>query len=144
MIIGGALHPPIGEEEMENIFNDDYDLLIIVRNYFVNSGYEGIYIPLPNKNGEMLADGDHVKIEDTKAIDAINNLKNRGYKVIGKDNNTIYFQRWSNLDCGRGIAYSIEGNKIEFFDLKRQIPLPESNWYYYETDFNEWKLQHNQ
>ena len=58
---------------------------------------------------------------------------------MGRDRNTIYFQRWSNLDNGRGVAYSIDGSTPTLQFLTKLEPLSESNWYYYEEDYNEWK-----
>ena len=63
------------------------------------------------------------------------------YNVIDKENNVISFQRFSTLDAGKGIAYSIDGhipdqNSIQFLTKIEQ--LSEEGWYYYESDFNEW------
>jgi len=141
LIIGGVFSQPIGKEKMVKIFDEDHELIAIVTNYLANSGYEKVYIPSTTESGEMSNSGTSVKIDDVEVVEAINTLKKRGYSVIGKDSNTIHFQRWSNLDNGRGIAYSINGNEPTLQFLTKLEPLSEPNWYYYEEDFNEWKMK---
>ena len=132
--IGGAFSPPIGKEKMEKIFDEDRELLFIVTNYLISSDYEIAYIPPDMKDGEIYISGDYAEIEDVEIIKAINKLKERGYKGISIEDYTIHFQRWSNLDKGRGIAYSIDGSEPTLQFLTKLEPLSEPNWYYYEED----------
>ena len=82
-----------------------------------------------------------VLIKDEQIMHSINTLISRGYDVITKDNNTVSFQRWSNLDAGRGIAFSIDGTQPNLQFITKLEKIRESNWYYYEEDFNEWNLK---
>lgn len=138
---GGFFNFPIGKEKMETVFTKDHELLTTITNYLANSGYDSVYIPSTIESGEMSNAGRTVKIDDVEVVTAINTLKKRGYSVIGKDGNTIHFQRWSNLDNGRGITYSINGNEPTLQFLTKLEPLPEPNWYYYEEDYNEWRIR---
>ena len=135
IIISGVLNPPISEERMEKILNKDYDLLTTVTDYLANSGYESVYIPSYTTD---------VKIEDAEVVQAINSLQSRGYDVISKDGDIISFQRWSIMNNDRGIAYSVDGSAptsqaLQF--LTKVEPMTVPNWYYYEENYNEWRLE---
>ena len=67
----------------------------------------------------------------------------RGYKGIGRDGNTIYFVRWTRLmDFGAGIAYSVNGKDEPELDFVTKLePLSEDGWYFYEEDYNEWRVR---
>ena len=137
LIIGGFFPPPINEIKMEKIFNNDKRYLNIVVEYFQN--YEDVYITDTMDSAEISIGGSYIKIDNKIVIESIDYLKKHGYSVIDKENNAICFQRWSNLDCGRGIAYSINGSEPILQFLTKIEQLSDPNWYYYETDFNEWR-----
>ena len=81
-------------------------------------------------------------ITDEYIISCIDFLQDQnGYSVIGKDNNTIYFQIWSNVDSGRGFSYSVDSKEPVLPFLTKLEKLQENNWYYYEEDYNEWRLR---
>ncbi len=141
IIGGGFFNSPIGKEKMETIFTKDQELLTNVTNYLTNSGYDTVYIPSTMESGEMSNAGTTVKIDDIEVATTINTLKKRGYSVIGRDGNTIHFQRWANLDNGCGIAYSINGNEPTLQFLTKLEPMTEPNWYYYEENYNEWRTR---
>lgn len=141
LFIGGFFFPPITQEGMEKHFQNDKEYIFVVNEYLVNSKYGEIYIPSTMESGEMSNAGTPVKINETEVVTAINTLKKRGYSVIGKDGNTIHFQRWSNLDNGRGVAYSVNGNEPTLQFLTKLEPLTEPNWYYYEENYNEWRTR---
>ena len=137
--IGGIFDSAIEKEEMELIFNKDYELLVIVLNYLASSNHAEIYIHSTMESGELSARGHRIDIEDVEVIDAIDALMRRGYSVIGREENTIHFQRWASRHAGRGVAYSIDGSEPSLFFLTKLEPLSVPNWYYYEEDFNEWR-----
>jgi len=146
LFLGGAFRPAINYERMEEIFDEDYELLIIVRDYLKNSTYEHIYIHSTMDRREMSVRGHRTEIEDIKTIEAIDALMNLGYSAMGKNGNTIYFLRWSVRNAGRGIVYSIDGNEPTETNLQFLTglePLSVSNWYYYEEDFNEWRRRNS-
>ena len=143
LFIGGFFFPPTTQEGMEKNFQKDKEYIFTVAEYIANSKYGEIYIPTTMESGEMSNAGTPVKIDNVEVVTAIETLKKRGYSVIGKSGNTIHFQRWSNLDNGRGIAYSINGNVPNLQFLTKLEPLSDENWYYYEEDFNEWKRRDN-
>lgn len=93
-----------------------------------------------SNNGQM---GSTFEIYDKNALSDIYYIAiDCKYSVINKENNVISFQRFSTLDAGKGIAYSIDRhipdqNSIQF--LTKIERLSEEGWYYYEADFNEWE-----
>lgn len=134
LIIGGVFFPPISHEGVEKRFQQHKEYILTVTDYFEKSEYRNIYINLSMKSNEFSVGGERVIIEDADIVKAIAYLKRNGCSVIIRDEETIQFQMWANLDSGRGIAYSINGEKpvIEF--LTKLEPLSENNWYYYEED----------
>ncbi len=126
-------------ESVSKIFEKDKEQLFVVSKYFEYSDYETIYIPSSMKSGTMSIEGVHKSIQEPEIVYAIEELKNKGYSVIGKNGNTIFFQRSSNLDSGLGIAYSINRKELQLEFLTKCEPLLEDGWYYYEEDYNLWK-----
>jgi len=143
MFIGGCA--ALTMEKMENFFDKDYDLLSEMVTYMTNLEYESISIN-NKESSEMSVDSStRIAIEDTDIIKVINKLKSLGYSTISKGDNAISFLRWSNMDNGRGVVYSIDGNEpssdytLPF--LTKLEPLSKPNWYYYEEDYNEWRIR---
>lgn len=141
IFIGGNFFVPLDYESAEKKFENKKEEIYIVNQYFSELRYNCIYIPASMDNDIMSADGSDVKIESSEVIQSIKKLKENGCTVIGKENNTIYFQMWSNLDSGHGIAHTIDGTEPTLQFLTKSKKLNEDNWYYYEEDFNEWKLK---
>ena len=139
LYIGGFFLPPIDQDKMERIFLGDREYLIRVKNYIADVDCDDVYISATMNMGEIHISGENMQIEDDEVSESFEKLKKRGYRVISKDGNTINFLRWSNLDNGRGVAFSIDGSEPKLQFLTKLEPLSEPNWYYYEEDFNEWK-----
>ena len=141
--LGGfvAFGRPIGAEQMERIFVEDYELLETVTRFLVDSGHLSAHIRRSDiANGEIhvFDVGSNVQIEDTNTLEALEELVSRGYSVIVMSDNAIRFQRWSSRDIGHGIVFSIDGNAPELHALTRLEPLPKPSWYYYESNFRVW------
>ena len=140
------------ENKIENTFNNDLELLETVVCYLENSGYESVYV-----HKTMFDYG----IEDKEAVKAIKQIFRRGYDVVAKSDNIIYFLRWTRFkDFGSGFVFSVDGvepnygvdpknplygseaSPTQIMFLTKLEPLSESNWYYYEEDFNEWRIRY--
>ena len=106
-----------------------------ISNYLIKNGIDELYINLNEYNEE-------VQIGDRNIMEEIEKLTNKRYLVIEKNDNTIVFMRWSNLNSGRGFVYSINGSIPELQFLTYLKECSEPNWYYYEEDFNKWKSEH--
>ena len=142
MLKSGIIPFPFNYESIDNIFKKDQMEIFAVSKYFEESDYQEIYIPSSMNRGIMsIEDGMHKNIQELEVVEAIEKLKAKGYSVIGKEKNTIYFQRWSDLDSAQGIAYSIDGNEPVLHSLIKCKPLSKAGWYYYEEDYDEWLLK---
>ena len=94
LFIGGVFSVPLNYKNAEKQFERKKEDMYIVSSYFSDLNYENIYIPNSMDIGIMSIDGNNVKIENDKVIQSIEKLKNNYCSVIGKENNTIYFQMW--------------------------------------------------
>ena len=150
-IISGAFcNPRIDKRQMERIFAADYDLLKIVTSYLVASEYPSISLFPEIDNGLMSVFSDElgaqrISINDEAVVRAIEALRERGYGLIIKRNNTVQFSRWTMRDRGRGIVHSIDEaipDYSAFSFLTNLEPLSVNGWYYYEEDFREWRVRY--
>ncbi|MCL2843124.1 MAG: hypothetical protein FWE28_06625 [Oscillospiraceae bacterium] len=87
-----VVNPAIGPERMERIFEEDYELLAIVRDYFISSGHESIFLHHTTESEAISLGGRSVEIEDDEVIETISTLWEQGYRSIGRRGNAIYFQ----------------------------------------------------
>ncbi len=95
------------------------------------------------KDGKIAKD---VEITDKDALDTISRLLKKGYLDIDKEENSISFDRWKNLfGCFRGFAFSYDSSgELDIQFLTEQRALSKADWYYYVSDYNEWRsLQYN-
>ena len=134
LFIGGFFNSPINENSIETEFSRNYKLMITVVDYLKLAGDADVYINSSFGKGVISISGTEMKIGIDEVEDAIHKLQNRGFSVISKEGKTIVFQRWSNLDNGRGVAYSIDGLEPKLQFLTKVEPLTETNWYYYEEN----------
>ena len=153
LMIGGF--PRISQKKVEKIFFNDFETLAIIVDYMEKSECTEITI---QSNAYIYDDGEYgtwfvhddtenngtKKIADEEIVNLLDMLfKHKKYEVISKVGNTISFQLWSNRDQGKGIAYTLDGNVPTLDYLTKFEKLNDENWYYYEEDFNEWKLRNS-
>lgn len=127
----------------EKCFEKDKDYLFKVNEYLSGFGNETI-IYLSDMGISMKVDGEDFPIEEIAVSSELEKLSDLGYKSITKAGNYIAYLRWADLDSGRGIVYSVDGNTPDLQFLTKIEPLSEENWYYYEEDFNEWESTHGE
>ena len=127
MFIGGLFNPPMNEKEMIELFDKDKELLCESADDLSEKG--NIYLCLDDNSSK----------EELTEISK--KLYDRGYEILSKNDTCVSYQKWSNLDAGRGFVYSYNGTEPSLLFMTKLIPLNEKGWYYYEEDFNEWKKQ---
>lgn len=155
LMIGGLFNPPINQEKAEKVLLNDYESICTIVDYMKNSEYIDISI---QSNDYVYGDGNYgtwyvyddtlkkqdagnKRIKDKNIVDILDMLfVKKTYQNISKNGNTISFLLWSNLDEGRGIAYTLDGSIPTLQFLTKSEKLKKENWYYYEENFNEWKL----
>jgi len=142
IMLSGIWRPPISQRKMTKLFEQDFEELLIVKNYLDESVYSDIVIHEYMDSDLMATMDENVAIDDPCVVDALKSLKKKRYSTIWKSSNTIEFQRWYNLDNHRGIVFSMDGNVPDIQFLTKLVQLSETDWYYYESDYNEWRL-HN-
>lgn len=132
------------KEKIEEYYEHDKDDLIIVADYLSNMKYPFVNIDESNLEDEVIFTGASTQYQPISDENALKSLKKlidaEDYILIGKDHNTIFFQKWSFLEKDRGIAMSIDKDKspaVEF--IIKSEPLSEAGWYYYEADYEKYR-----
>lgn len=87
---------------------------------------------------------EEVEIEDFSVKWAANMLYLAGGEQIYAYDGIVGIVIWTNLaDFGAGIVYSNGNNRIQIEQnidyLTKLLPLDQSGWYYYESDYNEYR-----
>ena len=130
---------PLSAQATKRDFNKNYSDIVIVTNYFLDSEYSYINVWNTSESGTMFTglETGKVKIDDSQVIASISTLFKRGYSVIRKTDDAIYFQRSTRgTDFGSGVVYSADSKTFGIENLTRIEALSIDKWYYYESDFN--------
>ncbi|MDR2167537.1 MAG: hypothetical protein LBE35_06790 [Clostridiales bacterium] len=134
-----------GQWLAERHFSRDYEAIIIVRDYLARARPRTITIHEINGAYTMHVQGrGNVQISDPQVADAVRLLFRRGYSSISMRQNSVIFVRFSGLDIGRGVVYSFRGQtpgEETFTYLTHIEPLWLPGWYYFEDDFNTWRIR---
>jgi len=137
--------PGPGFENAEKYFNRNKALFTEVKDFFAESKYEDVVVLSFEREGRMSNRGNSVPINNEEAERNIEKLRRRGYKTVGKTGGVVYFSsQFGFLDYAVGFAYSVGGNvpndsSITFLTLIE--PLAEDGWYYFEADYNEYRIR---
>jgi hypothetical protein len=132
-----AFPPPLSQKANEEIFIKNRHIILLATHYLINNDDYSIYI-----SGRELKEG-AVIIEDTQVADAMKTLFSESYSVISKDGNIISFMRHTEyMSFESGIAYIIDVNEPHIEYATKLEPMSEPNWYYYESDLNEYKRRY--
>lgn len=138
---------PPDVDEVENVFGECYNDIGIVADFLISTEYESIIMDSSRRTGAKKIDGyHHQSVEltlDKKTDDAVKHLLRNGYEVIVKRENTIQLIQWRWLnDVSCGIAYSINGHELPDVQYVTECtPMKEEGWYYYVSDYNQWRLK---
>ncbi len=141
-LCAGCRSTPPTVEAVEERFNENYDDILTVVSFMINSGHEDIQIR--DYSGTMYVDFEWIDITDASVNSAVERLLGSNlYRYIFKSGNTIQFIQWTGLqDIGCGITYTINGIDLpEIQHMTEIVPLSQDGWYYYVDDYNEWRLQ---
>lgn len=135
---------PPNKDKMEKFYQREKEDLIIISEYLNGLNYSFISIDKRGIEDGVMFTGAYTryqKIDDEIVLQALKRMLNtKKCVVIGKNHNTVFFQKWQFLDKDRGIAVSINEEEqiwVEF--LIKSEPLSEIGWYYYEADYEKWR-----
>lgn len=134
-----------GVSGIERDFERNRELIFRVRDYLAELEYDDVFIPFHMERGIMSVNaGRRTPIENAQIVSAIERLRRRGYRSISKRNNVISFTRVSFGDRARGVAYSIDREvpcELALTFLIEIEPLNREGWYFFEVDFNVWRVR---
>lgn len=149
---------PPDSESCEKSFDSDRSHLKRISYYLTKNGYvtatisESDYgldtVTISDGVKAVKVDGEVINIScDGEEIKDKNILKSLGYlfvlkdyDVISKNGDTIYFEKWSFGNQQRGISLLLDETKgfnIQY--VVETVPLAEKGWYYYRSDYEEWR-----
>ncbi len=129
---------------IEDRFQHSKEDILLVTEYLAHCGYENFYIRADGKTA--LADLTDIAITDTDVMSAVEHLEKEGFYSFDKHGNTVEFLMWKGfiVDIGCGILYSINGRDEPAAPYMTKIePLSERGWYYYVSDFNQWRIEND-
>lgn len=135
-------------EQLETIINfcrslDGYERIDFDNCDFLYDGKE-VYTFFPEQEGSFDASKIvEIEIEDKEVLNALYKLFKKGYGIISCNKTGIEFQRIIGIERSEGIAYSFGDSVPEIDFLIYSEPLSKDGWYYYISDFNEYKRQNN-
>ena len=130
-------------EDGKREFEKNKENMHVLCEYLIENNYKDVYISFSIFDDKITLNGEKIEFDKFEKSDVLTELKRDGYKVIVRNDNTIHFQRWSNMDSGCGIAYVTNGDVPKLQFLTRLKSLPKKNWYYYEENYNEWRKKHD-
>ena len=133
-----SVFPYSSEEKIIDGFQSDSEPFDEIVKYLISPEIEEIFI---YDDGEKWThEPEHIQgITDADIDRIIRIAKKKKYLIVEKTDSYIEFQLWANLDSSKGLIYSlIEGQPRKQY-LTKMVPLSQKNWYYYETDINEYR-----
>ena len=140
-------------EDMKEDFSLNQKYIFMVRDFLISSEFEEISILERHviEHQEMFTglETGRVPIDDAEILEALRTLFDNGYRSMSKGDNLVAFLRWTGLDTGIGLVYSICGrtptvpsntNILQFL-VHIELFIIE-NWYFYIEDFNVWRSRY--
>lgn len=140
-----AILPP-DQKAMEKCFQEDRSDLALAADYLSRIDYGYVVIDESGLDENVMftgADTRYQNMNDPSFTAVLNRLLGwGGYNRITKSDGTIVFEKWGFGDMDRGIAYPItEGTRPNVEFLIKAEPLSENGWYYYEADYEQYRIQ---
>ena len=136
------------KENAEKLLSRNEDEFTIVAEYMSGYGQNSASI-FEEKETVFIFDGSsgrYEEITDRRVKKAVDRLRSRGVDNIHWDGeNSTHFLVWTFfMDFGAGIVYTNDSSKephVQFLTKAEHLSL--DGWYYYEADYNEWRLNNS-
>ena len=140
----GKWTSPPDHDQIEDVFEANQEDFQMLADYMTGLGCDSI---IDAADGRIFRCDtfSYEQINDKEIEKCIRRLL--GKRIIieaSKDDNTVEFYMWGHYiqPIGCGAAYSIDGSgELDVQFLLRQEPLSEPGWYYYYSDYNEWRVE---
>lgn len=123
-------------------FEDDFEDLQKVADYLISLENKSAWIRSPYK--PMSVDLGETREIDPEVKGVVRKLFRRGYMNIIKNDTSIVFERWKrpfSFEFRAGFAFNFRGS--DWVDVQFRInqqELDREDWYYYEEDYNQWRV----
>lgn len=149
LFVGCGQESPPNIDEIYQDFQENQDDFQLIADYFASVKHQSIFI---NYDDDYYWADFRQYPFDEMDIEIYNTItyffKEKGYLGISKNNTQlgVEFRMWTDyrsIDCG--VVYAIRDDvepQPEF--AVELVPLQEEGWYYYVSDYNEWRSQHAQ
>ena len=140
-------HDVASNKSKTESFVDENSLSIqTVCKYLSSTQFNTVYID--KADGQMYADSETKKIEDSNIINSINILWNAGCRHISLSRryNVIVFRLGQELfsDFEFGLAYPINADSDIWVEFQTELtPIINTEYYFYESEYNKWRLSQN-
>ena len=133
--------------DIDNTFKEDYHHLLQVTEHMLSLSRELHVDMIVIRNTHDPVDigyGKEMPIDEVSFKDELVVLFEKGYIYISLSKNTVYFKRWKKTltpSYRAGFAYSKnEDKELDIQYIISQKDLSVSNWYFFEEDYEEWRL----
>lgn len=134
----------IDKADVNATFEKDYEDLLEVAEYLIDLEDELVKIRKPYEPMSV-GYGDKKDI-DPEMKGEIRSLFRRGYMSITKRGSSVVFKRWErpfSHEFRAGFAFNFRETDWVDVDFRiHQRELAVDNWYYYEEDYNEYRVTH--
>lgn len=131
LYIGGAFSARVTPESAQRDYRKYKEEFNIIADYVSENEINNFNIN-PDNLDKFIAEG-------TKEHEAVEKLFDAKYRLIGRSENTLYFQKYATLDCGKGIMHALDGELPYMQFLTDAKEFSDDDWYYYEDDYNKWR-----
>ena len=140
----GKWTSPPDHDQIEDVFEANLEDFRMIADYLIDRNCDSF---IDSADGRIFRCDtfSYEQINDKEIEKCIRRLL--GKRIIikaSKNDNTVEFYMWGHviqpIECGA--AYSIDGSgKLDVQFMLRQEPLSELGWYYYYSDYNEWRVK---
>ena len=140
-LISNHIFPP-DVKKMDKIFQMGYKELKTLKNYLCPFDYCFIESKKNNKKYIINAYNTKKEVTNQRAVASLDKIFNElNFKYVTKYNNTTCFVKWEWGERRLGIAYVINDIETPIIDFLIELqPLSEQGWYYFEADYNKWRI----
>lgn len=145
--VGCRWREPPSVDRIQAILQENFEDIQFITDWLLNSEYKDVYFEKKYlRDGEVWADFSTIPL-DSKVLSCAKRLMlQKGFYSIEKSSyeKAITFYIWTDhfeADCG--VAYATDSKKKP--EIQYQItlePISPENWFYFYSDYNEWRSLH--